>query len=187
MLEQKVNTPLYIENSEMGRESVSSLKIRNLAVVQVDYFWHYQAKNITVDKKQGKMKPSELIEFSINLKPKEITPENIRLELYLYNLPEKSLTGNVVAKTIDGKEAIQCLSIDVQTKSVQSDLEVYPLYRKIVQPLYEGHGVTEWLRIVNHSSVIRQFRIDKIDQDQDLLSSCSKTEGTLDPNSETQI
>ena len=55
--------------------------------MQVDYFWHYKAANITVDKKQGKMKPSELLEFSITIKPQEIVPENIKLELYLYNLP----------------------------------------------------------------------------------------------------
>ena len=51
----------------------------------------------------GKMKPSELLDFRIAVTPQEIVPETTRLELYLYNLPEKSLTGNVVAKKIDGK------------------------------------------------------------------------------------
>ncbi len=79
MLEQKVNNVLFIENSEVGRESIASLKVRNLAVVQVDYFWHYQEGSIAVDKKEGKMKPSELLEFKINLKPQEVTPETIKL------------------------------------------------------------------------------------------------------------
>lgn len=39
---------------------MASLKVRNLAVVQVDYFWHYQG-NIKINTKQGKMKPSELL------------------------------------------------------------------------------------------------------------------------------
>jgi hypothetical protein len=89
-------------------------------------------------------------------------PENINLELYLYNLPEKSLTGNVVSKNIDGKEAIQCLSIDVRTKPVQSQLEIHPLYRKILQPLYENCGVKECIKITNNSSVPRTFKITKI-------------------------
>lgn len=74
MLEQKVNNTLFVENSEVGRESTASLKVRNLAVVQVDYFWNYPSQNISVEAKQGKMKPSELLEFKIVLKPTQTTP-----------------------------------------------------------------------------------------------------------------
>lgn len=58
MLEQKVNNTLFIENSEAGKESTASVKVRNLAVVQVDYFWNYEGDVLVVDKKRGKMKPS---------------------------------------------------------------------------------------------------------------------------------
>jgi hypothetical protein len=187
MLEQRVNNFLYIENSELGRASTASLKIRNLAVVQVDYFWHCQNGSLTIDKQQGKMKPSELLDFTIALKPQEITPETLKLELYLYNLPEKSLTGNVVAKSIDGKEAIQCLNIDVKTKPVASQIDVYPLYRRIAQPLYKDHAVHEWLRIANNSSVARRFRIDKICEDEGLETSCSEIEGIVEANSEKDV
>jgi hypothetical protein len=77
----------------------------------------------------------------------------------LYNLPEKSLAGNVVAKKIDGKNAIQCLTIDVKTKPAESSVEVYPLHREIVQPLYENCPVQEWIKIANNSTVQRQFKI----------------------------
>lgn len=111
-------------------------------------------------------------------------PETIRLELYLYNLPEKSLTGNVVSRNIDGKEAIQCLSIDVKTKPVQSQLEVHPLYRKIVQPLFENYAVNEWVKIRNNSTVARTFKISKIHQDEGLEASCAEQEGVLEGRSE---
>ena len=90
--------------------------------MEVDYFWHFKAENIKIDKKMGKMKPNQLLDFNLLVKAQEIIPENTKLELFLYNLPEKSLTGNVVAKKIDGKEAIQCLTIDVKTKPIQSSI-----------------------------------------------------------------
>ena len=127
------------------------------------------------------MKPSELIEFNINMKPESTISESIKLELYLYNLPEKSL-GNVVAKKINGREAIQCLSIEVKTKPVHSQLEVYPLYRKIVQPLYENYGVNEWVKICNNSSVRRFYSISRICQDEGVDTICSEPEGIVEPN-----
>lgn len=57
------------------------------------------------------MKPSELLPFNISLIPQQKTPQAIRLELYLFNLPEKSLPGSVVSKSINGVDAIQCLSV----------------------------------------------------------------------------
>jgi hypothetical protein len=56
-------------------------------VVQVDYFWHISADNLKIDNPKGKIKPSELLLFNVTVKPKQKTPEVIRLELYLYNLP----------------------------------------------------------------------------------------------------
>lgn len=53
-----MHNTLYIKDTEMGKQATASLKIRNLAVVQVDYFWYYASKNLTLDKTKGKMKPS---------------------------------------------------------------------------------------------------------------------------------
>ena len=54
-----------------------------------------------------------------------------------------------MAKKIDGKEAIQCLSVQLITKPIQSSVSVYPLYRKIVQPLYENYAVEEPIKLIN--------------------------------------
>ena len=49
---------IYLEDTELGKVSEASLKVRNLAVVQVDYFLHLTSKNLSITKAQGKMKPS---------------------------------------------------------------------------------------------------------------------------------
>lgn len=41
LLEPRVHNTLFLEETEMGRAASASLSIRNLAVVQVDYFWHF--------------------------------------------------------------------------------------------------------------------------------------------------
>lgn len=76
--------------------------MRNLAVVQVDYFWHFTAPGLTITTPKGKMKPSELLPFTLTFTPSSPQPEVVVLELFLYNLPEKSLVGEVVARNIGG-------------------------------------------------------------------------------------
>lgn len=41
LLEQRMHNTLYLTDTELGRTASASLKVRNLAVVQVDYFWHF--------------------------------------------------------------------------------------------------------------------------------------------------
>jgi hypothetical protein len=60
---------LYIKDTEMGKNATASLKIRNLAVVQVDYFWHFVSKNLSIDKTKGKMKPSEILFVELGFNP----------------------------------------------------------------------------------------------------------------------
>jgi hypothetical protein len=125
-----------LKDTELSKIANASLKIRNLAVVQVDYFWHFTAKNLAIDKVKGKMKPSELLPFQLSITPQQKIPETVQLELYLFNLPEKSLSGNVVSRNINGIEAIQCLTIEIKTKPAYSDIQIFPIHREIVQPIY---------------------------------------------------
>ncbi len=111
------------------------------------------------------MKPSELLPFAVTLTPHLRTPEVVRMELFLFNLPEKSLPGSVVARKINGVDAIQCLTLEIRTRPAHSQLEISPLHRAIVQPIYEDCPVTENITISNHSSVPRTFRIDKVRED----------------------
>jgi hypothetical protein len=87
------------------------------------------------------MKPSELLLFQLNFTPLRKIPETVRLELYLFNLPEKSLSGNVVSVNIDGIDAIQCLTIEIRTQPAYSDIEIFPIHKEIVQAIYENHPV----------------------------------------------
>ena len=47
--------------TELGVVSKGQVKLKNLAVVKVDYFWHWSSKNLTMTKPKGKMKPSEIL------------------------------------------------------------------------------------------------------------------------------
>ena len=58
MIEQKVQNQLFIDNTELGKKSQAEVKIRNLALVEVDYLWHLAAHNISIDNKMGRMKPN---------------------------------------------------------------------------------------------------------------------------------
>jgi hypothetical protein len=133
------------------------------------------------------MKPSELLPFRLSVMPQLKTPETIRLELYLFNLPEKSLPGSVVSKSINGIDAIQCLTVEIRTRPAHSAIDLFPLHRAIVQPIYENCPVQENITIVNRSSVRRAFRIEKVSEDQGVLATPAQSEGTIDPNSEVVI
>ena len=113
---------IYLEDTELGKISEASLKVRNLAVVQVDYFWHFTSKNLSITKAQGKMKPSQLLPFNLSYNPQERQPQTVKLDLYLFNLPEKSLAGNVVSTKINGIDAIQCISIEIRTRPSYSNV-----------------------------------------------------------------
>ena len=171
----------------MGVISKGQIKLKNLAVVQVDYFWHWSGKSLTMTKHKGKMKPSEVLEFGVELTPTQITPETHKLELYLHNLPPKSLVGNLVTKNIGGIEAIQCLTVEVVTQPALSHLEVYPLHQQIVQPIFWECPVSELVTIANHSPQTRTFRIEQIKQEEGVDCSCKQAEGTIPPNSTLDI
>lgn len=49
---------MHVNKTELGKEATAKMKIKNLAVVQVDYFWHFQANDLKLDHIKGKMKPS---------------------------------------------------------------------------------------------------------------------------------
>ena len=86
----------------------------------------------------------------------------------------------MVSKKIDGKEAIQCLSIRLETKPKPSDIAIHPLFRKIVQPLYQNYAVDEKFTISNSSAVDRKFKISRINQDDGVESVCSEFEGVVE-------
>lgn len=64
-----MHSTLYLQDTELGKTASASLKIRNLAVVQVDYFWHFACPHLSIDKPKGKMKPSELLPFQLAFTP----------------------------------------------------------------------------------------------------------------------
>lgn len=74
-----MHNTLYLKDTETGKIANASLKIRNLAVVQVDYFWHFICKDFTINQPKGKMKPSELLTFQLTFTPQQKIPENVCL------------------------------------------------------------------------------------------------------------
>jgi len=147
-------------DTELDCPATATLKVKNLAVVQVDYFWNC-ADSIKIDMPKGKMKPSETITFTLTITSRSRLPQQLPLELYLHNLPEKSLAGNPT-KLINGIEAIQCLTIALQTRPIESSITIEPLYLKITEPLYKNFIVKEHFTIVNASSTTRTYQIDQI-------------------------
>lgn len=133
------------------------------------------------------MKPSQLLQFNMTLTPQQKTPQTIKLELYLFNLPEKSLPGSVVSKNINGIDAIQCLTVELRTRPAHSHVELFPLHREIVQPIYQNVPVYEAITIINHSTVKRGFRIDKVREDDGVQATPAECEGVLEPNSQKII
>ena len=63
LLEQPLHSTLTMNNSELGVMTSGKMKLKNLAVVEVNYFWHWSSKEFTISNPKGKMKPSELLEF----------------------------------------------------------------------------------------------------------------------------
>lgn len=178
---------LYLDECELGKESVSQLKIKNLAVVQVDYFWHVEHANISIDKSKGKMLPSEIIGFNVAYFANVRVPESINIQLFLYNLPSKSLANNSITRKINGVDAIQCLSIQVNTKPILSNLSIYPLHQQIVEPIYLNHPVQTSFTIQNHSTVARNYKVSTIQADQHLLTNCPHSQGIIEPGSEKKV
>ena len=58
-------------------------------------------------------------------------PQNIRAELYLFNLPEKSLVNKSNVRTINGIEAIECLVLNIKTRPTESTVAVFPLHKQV--------------------------------------------------------
>lgn len=86
---QKFHNFLYLNNCEPGKVSTSSFKLQNHAVVPVDYFWHFeQEPTLTIDEPQGKINPSDILEFKVSYCPINRSPKVITAFLYLYNLPK---------------------------------------------------------------------------------------------------
>lgn len=70
---------------------------------------------------------------------------------------------------------------------MHSSIEVFPLHREIVQPIYEDCPVQETITIVNRSTVPRAFKIEKVKEDEGVTATPLENEGTLQPNSEKTV
>ena len=92
-----------------------------------------------------------------------------------------------MSRNINGIEAIQCLTIEIKTRPAFSDVQVFPIHRRVVSPIYQNTPVQETVTLINHSSVPRTFRIDKVKADTGLNATALETEGVLASNSEKQI
>ena len=56
---QKFNNYLYMKDCEPGRISEEKFKIKNHAVVPVDYFWYFEKENeLKINEKWGKIEPA---------------------------------------------------------------------------------------------------------------------------------
>lgn len=86
---------------------------------------------MSISPEKGKLSASSDANFSIEFLPKTRRPQSVRIELYLFNLPEKSLISKTQTKVINGIEAIQCLSLNVRTRPTQSELSVHPLHKLV--------------------------------------------------------
>ena len=63
-------------------------------------------------------------------------------------------------------EAIECLRVDIKTSSKESALEVAPLHKKIIEPVYKGHFKTVTYKVKNNSETARQFWVAHVKSDE---------------------
>ena len=83
-----------------------------MAVVDVEYFWHFTSEgngskdspeqHIHISNAKGKLTASSSFEFDLTYSPVDRDPKNIKAELFLMNVPEKSLQSKNTVKVING-------------------------------------------------------------------------------------
>lgn len=114
---------------------------------------------VGISSQKGILIASSDVSFTFSYRPKDRLPRKISAELYLLNLPEKSLVSKSEVKIINGVEAIKCLVVNIKTRPSQSSVLIRPLHKQIISPVYKSIPVKDYFIIENHSSSRRNYKI----------------------------